>query len=653
MRHFAIVTVLVVGGLARAAAFAQVGACCSGDGSCSDTNLAGCDLGPGEFLGEGTTCATTVCLGACCLDEKACAEDTLDGCDAAVGTFQGAGTTCALHCAAKLPTAFTYQGQLKQAGVPLGGSADLEFSLWTSAKGGDQVGSTLFKENVLVAGGLLSVLLDFGINVFNGNARWLEIAVRSPHDPGDTELFTSLSPRQLITATPYALQTRGMVIGDDGNVLFNSMRAIEGTVTYSSIGGIDMILDADTNNVGENQNARIVMKQDGGLVVARMGYREATNTLEIMQEYSSNLVLGTNNRDRLTVRSNGNIGIGTSSPDRSLDIAGSNPVLRMTHAGSTGPHIEMRNTMGGILTRTLGSIDFIDLNNDRRGGISYVESLFGSGLVFDAVSTGTAAVAMPDGAISAPEILDEPGVAGDSVEPNCCNIFGCSTCCSLPTGSNQVVSTQTLTAPTSGYIVAIGTIEVIFTHSNGTNTLATFGLSTSTSFTPSGDSGVRLPTALPSGSYMQTVTVNNVFAAGSGNTTVNFLVLRGSGGLTRCDVKLTLMFFPTAYGSTTSSTVANFEGNADELSFEGLSTLDDQAASFELPDDELLTLADARQLDVEADSVESVVIDSPADPMSIATTERELSELRAMLISMQGRMEALQEQLDRVEKGEE
>ena len=64
MRHFAIVTVLVVGGFARAAAFAQVGACCSGDGSCSDTNLAGCDLGPGEFLGEGTTCATTVCLGA-------------------------------------------------------------------------------------------------------------------------------------------------------------------------------------------------------------------------------------------------------------------------------------------------------------------------------------------------------------------------------------------------------------------------------------------------------------------------------------------------------------------------------------------------------------------------------------------------------------
>lgn len=199
-------------------ALAQDRACCLGDGACLDTNQAGCDAGLGEFLGEGSTCATTECLGACCLADEACAEDTRDGCDSDSGSFQGAGTTCPTHCAAKLPTLFTYQGQLKQEGVPLSSMVDLEFSLWTTAIDGTRVTQVLFKENVLVKAGLFSITLDFGISVFNGNARWLEIAVRSPHDPGDTEPFATLSPRQLISGTPYSLQTRGLFVAQNGHL---------------------------------------------------------------------------------------------------------------------------------------------------------------------------------------------------------------------------------------------------------------------------------------------------------------------------------------------------------------------------------------------------------------------------------------------------
>ena len=50
-----------------------------------------------------------------------------------------------LNAQTPMGTAFTYQGQLKQAGQPVTGTADVKFSLWDDANTppGVQVGSTL------------------------------------------------------------------------------------------------------------------------------------------------------------------------------------------------------------------------------------------------------------------------------------------------------------------------------------------------------------------------------------------------------------------------------------------------------------------------------------------------------------------------------
>lgn len=117
---------------------------------------------------------------------------------------------------AALGSGFTYQGQLKDGGNPANGQYDFQFKLYDASSGGVQVGSTLTVLNQMVSTGLLTVMLDFGTTSYQGQGRWLEIAVRTAG--GGT--YTTLSPRQALTATPYAASVRpNAVITGTGNVL--------------------------------------------------------------------------------------------------------------------------------------------------------------------------------------------------------------------------------------------------------------------------------------------------------------------------------------------------------------------------------------------------------------------------------------------------
>ena len=103
--------------------------------------------------------------------------------------------------AVALGTSFSYQGSIDRAGVPPTDSCTFVFKLYDDPLIGTQLGATITTPVTLLQFGQFSVQLDFGVGVFDGNARWLDIAV---HCPGDNTL-TSLAPRQAITATPYAL----------------------------------------------------------------------------------------------------------------------------------------------------------------------------------------------------------------------------------------------------------------------------------------------------------------------------------------------------------------------------------------------------------------------------------------------------------------
>jgi hypothetical protein len=116
-------------------------------------------------------------------------------------------------------TAFTYNGRLNNNGAPVNGAYDMRFTLYDVNVAGNVVVGPLPISPVDVANGLFTVRVDFGANVFTGPARWLGIEVRPVGDAN----YRTLTPRQEVTSSPYAIraQTAGSV--PNGTVTANQL----------------------------------------------------------------------------------------------------------------------------------------------------------------------------------------------------------------------------------------------------------------------------------------------------------------------------------------------------------------------------------------------------------------------------------------------
>jgi hypothetical protein len=229
----------------------------------------------------------------------------------------------------------------------------------------------------------------------------------------------------------------------------------------------------------------------------------------------------------------------------------------------------------------------------------------------DADLTGTGAAVLPSDAISDFEIDDEPGVASDTAYA-ITSLF--------LSGAPQNISSRTITVPTSGYVLVIGTCQATVTHTTATLSNAFFGTSdVSVSFPPNQDVFVQIDDGLPSGNYYYAITVHGLYSVNAGANTFYFVADEGTGSWSVADIQFTLAFFPTAYGIV-NPTLATGEAATTE---EGFSL---QSA---------LTAADIAAEQAEAASFNS------------ARLEKEMAEIKAQRAELEARISKLEKEIDR------
>ena len=209
-----------------------------------------------------------------------------------------------------MSSAFTYQGHLYDNNDVANDLYDFQFKLYKyeAAPVNDyiQVGNDVNRPDVDVINSYFTVELDFGSSVFNGNARWLEIGVR-PGVENDPCTYTPLSPRQEVTAVPYALQTRGIFVDDALNVGIGTTDPTW-RLTIAE-GGLNVYAGGSGETVGFSTERFYVANNN------------EDSLMEIRESPSDFIRFSNNGGDVMTII-NEKVGIGTQSPVGKLHVDG-------------------------------------------------------------------------------------------------------------------------------------------------------------------------------------------------------------------------------------------------------------------------------------------------------------------------------------------
>ncbi len=295
-----------------------------------------------------------------------------------------------------------------------------------------------------------------------------------------------------------------------------------------------------------------------GLVVGT----EGTGLCYVWNYESGNLILGTNNQTMVVLDSADAVKIGAgyswsgkldvyrlgvTTPEVSLstDAHGGNATFSDEEANTTVLISADGNGTGGLVhvskDATYYADEGIDLNGSWSGTEQPALRVMGTerSANFFMGNSGTTSVQLPVDAIGGTEILDEPGVARNE-----------NTVAIPLTGGVDVLTSRSITVPSAGYVLALGTCAVLAEHTSTVTSTCRIAVSSTTALPIGQNVWFQVPDAAPTGNYYGIVTVHDLFEVAAAATyTYYFLADEGGGDVNTDSAILTLAYFPTAYGT--------------------------------------------------------------------------------------------------------
>ena len=135
-----------------------------------------------------------------------------------------------------------------------------------------------------------------------------------------------------------------------------------------STGDVKLILEADSDNTGENDNPLIELKQDGGGIISRFGNvgdagqiftNSRSNSTGLGSVYQQDLILFTENSARVYIKGEngyqGRVGIGRALPSQTLDVNGN--VTANRYYGNTNTNFYIDPNDGTTAAKLAGGLE--------------------------------------------------------------------------------------------------------------------------------------------------------------------------------------------------------------------------------------------------------------------------------------------------------
>jgi hypothetical protein len=180
----------------------------------------------------------------------------------------------------------------------------------------------------------------------------IQIAATTVDLNGDLDVSGTTLVTGVLTTTAATVHTNGITMPDNAKAIFGAGSDLE------------IYHDASDSIINDNGTGSLKLQQGGStkLEVTATGI-DVTGSVTadgLTVDTDTLVVDATNNR----------VGIGTSSPDYTLDLGGATPVIRIGDAGSIQPTLTRNNSTGGLTYNTTGQsitslIEFKDNGAER------------------------------------------------------------------------------------------------------------------------------------------------------------------------------------------------------------------------------------------------------------------------------------------------